>query len=89
MYVGRGAVGGSLSLTDSELRFFGGDNLHMPLREISAVRVARQSWWHPRKTVQIETRDGQAIWFLVNRQEEVAQRITESARTAGAEVSTT
>src|SRR5688572_7628001 len=89
MYAGRIAVGGSLSLTDSEMRFLRGDNLQVPLREVKAVRVARQSWWHPRKTVQVVTRDGQATWFLVNRQEDVAQRITESARAAGAEVAIT
>ena len=83
MYVGRRAVGGSLSLTDSELRFFGGDTLHVPLREVTAVRVARQTWWHPRKTVQVETRQGSSTWFLVNRQAEVANRIAEAVHAAG------
>lgn len=89
MYVGRAAVGGSLSLTAHELRFFGGDNLTVPLQDIAAVRVARQTWWHPRKTVQVETRDVRSTWFLVNRQEEVASRIADAVEAAGGQAART
>lgn len=86
MYVGWITIGGSLSLTSDELRFFGGENLHLPLQDIAAVRVARKAWWHPRRTVQVKNREGHSTWFLVNRQERVADRIAEAVREAGGQV---
>lgn len=84
MYLRPGyTVGGSLSVTSTELRFFGGENRGIALQDITHVRVARQRWWHPRKTVQVVVQAQQSTWFLVNHQVQVAQRIVEAVDAAG------
>jgi hypothetical protein len=84
--------GGSLGLTGEELRFFGGGvredaNDSWQLCEITVVRVARQVWWHPRKTVQVVAGEGRSSWFLVNRQDAVAGRIVQAVEAAGGNAS--